>query len=107
MMDKYSRLADVILLLEAEMRRQRIWSLEPPQKHQLESIQPFCVDTLNFQQWLQFIFLPRMKEILENGQQLPSCSDIASMANESFKKTIDGSETIVKLLVECEQIIKA
>lgn len=103
--NKYHQLADVLLMLEADLRRQQLWSKEQPAEHLLSSIQPFCVDTLSFQQWLQFIFLARMKEVIENGQQLPSCCDIAPMASESFKLIKQQTDTVVNLLIECDQII--
>ena len=103
--NKYHQIADVLLMLEVELRRQLLWSKEQPAEHLLSSIQPFCVDTLSFQQWLQFIFLPCMKDIIENGRQLPSCSDIAPMAAESFKLIKQQTDTVVNLLIECDQII--
>jgi|TARA_R110002095_G_scaffold118554_1_gene103293 uncharacterized protein YqcC (DUF446 family) len=105
MANKYHRLADVLLALEVELRRQQLWAMERPNDELLNSIQPFCVDTLSFQQWLQFIFLPRMKDIIESGQQLPSCCDIAPMAAESFELIKQQTDTVVNLLIECDQII--
>ena len=36
---------------------------------------PFCYDTLELEQWLQFIFLGRMREILGQVDALPeSCA---------------------------------
>ncbi|MBQ0724021.1 MAG: YqcC family protein [Cycloclasticus sp.] len=102
---KYHRLADVLLQIEAAMRQQSMWSEQQPERWRLESIQPFCIDTLSFQQWLQYIFLVRMKEIIETGQQLPSCCDIAPMASESFKQLEQHTDGIVHLLIECDQII--
>jgi|TARA_R110002096_G_scaffold194356_3_gene376468 uncharacterized protein YqcC (DUF446 family) len=102
---KYHQLADVLLHIEATMRQQSLWSKQQPEPWRLESIQPFCVDTLSFQQWLQFIFLVKMREIIETGQQLPSCCDIAPMALESFKQLEQQTDGIVHLLIECDQII--
>jgi uncharacterized protein YqcC (DUF446 family) len=47
---------------------------------QRSSPEPFSVDTLSFEQWLQWIFLPRMKQIIENGLALPNASGILAMA---------------------------
>ena len=56
--------AQQLLLIERELRTLDMWSVEPPVPEALASVEPFCVDTLRFEQWLQWIFLPRMKAIV-------------------------------------------
>ena len=65
-------LAEQLLLIERELRLQNWWSEQPPMSEALASQQPFCVDTLAFEQWLQWIFLPRMKQLLESAAALPT-----------------------------------
>ena len=60
------------------------WQAEPPAPEALRSEQPFAIDTLNFAQWLQFIFIPRMQFLLDQQQDLPRASGIAPMAEEYF-----------------------
>ena len=60
------------------------WQAEPPAPEALRSEQPFAIDTLNFAQWLQFIFIPRMQFLLEQQQDLPRASGISPMAEEYF-----------------------
>ncbi|WP_404363442.1 YqcC family protein [Marinobacter sp.] len=84
-MNKNARVADRVLAVEAEMRRLGLWSDHPPSPASLQSSQPFCVDTLEFHEWLQFIFLPRMKVIIEEDRELPVTSGIAPMAEEAFR----------------------
>ena len=104
MSHKCHQLADILLRIEAEMRINSLWANETPSFHALDSIQPFCIDTLSFQQWLQFVFLPKMKRVLEEGLQFPSSCDIAPMASESFKQNIEQTDTLLELLIECDQI---
>ena len=73
-------LAEQLLLVERELRLSGMWSAAPPAAEALASQEPFCVDTLAFEQWLQWIFLPRMKVILEHGEALPAASGILVMA---------------------------
>lgn len=77
---RVAELADQLLLIEREMRVRSLWASSPPDARALASQEPFCVDTLSFEQWLQWIFLPRMKAILERGEALPSVSGILAMA---------------------------
>ncbi len=64
-------LAEQLLLIERELRALGVWAMEAPSLEALASQEPFCVDTLSFEQWLQWIFLPRMKTILEEGGHFP------------------------------------
>lgn len=77
-------LVDCLLEIEAELRRLEWWDSEPPCADLLASTQPFCVDTLTFEQWLQWIFLPRMKLLLEQAGELPVRSAITEMAEVTY-----------------------
>ena len=68
---------DALNALELGLRDLGLWSDVRPDPEALASTMPFCYDTLELEQWLQFIFLGRMREILEQGDQLPeSCAII-------------------------------
>lgn len=78
------RVAELLLDLEAAMRTAALWEALPPDPPALASTEPFCIDTLDFCQWLQFVFLPRMHELLDAGLQLPDKCGIAEMADVHF-----------------------
>jgi uncharacterized protein YqcC (DUF446 family) len=76
--------ADQLLLIERELRAVGLWGSESPSLERLSSVEPFCVDTLALEEWLQWIFLPRMKLIIESGADLPGASGIREMAEEAY-----------------------
>ena len=78
-------IADQLLLIERELRALGWWDDCAPSDEALASVEPFCVDTLDFSQWLQWIFLPRMKFILEQDMALPSASGILQMAEMVYQ----------------------
>lgn len=80
-----NQVADSLLALEMELRRQGLWSAEAPAPEALRSTLPFSVDTLTFVEWLQFVFIERMKVLLENDLPFPTVSGIAPMAEEYFR----------------------
>ena len=86
MHDIPERLADVLLEVEAILRRTGKWEGQPPPEGALDSSQPFCLDTLEFEQWLQWILLPSMKQILENRKPLPGRSGITEYAEECLPR---------------------
>lgn len=80
-MDKrIPQVAEYLLLIERELRALNWWGTEPPTPAQLASTAPFCVDTLSLQAWLQWVFLVRMKIIIEQGLALPGACSIQPMA---------------------------
>ena len=81
-----SALAEHLLLIERELRVQGWWQEEAPSAEALASPEPFCVDTLAFEQWLQWILLPRMKAIVEADHPLPQASGICAMAELVYRE---------------------
>jgi len=83
--------AQQLLLIERELRVLGLWRVEPPTAEALASVEPFCVDTLRFEEWLQWIFLPRMKAIVEADHPLPVVSGICAMAEMVYRDAQVGS----------------
>jgi uncharacterized protein YqcC (DUF446 family) len=50
--------------IEAKMKRIGYWQSEPLDPGQYGFQRAFAMDTMTFSQWLQFIFIPRVKEIV-------------------------------------------
>ncbi|WP_419533974.1 YqcC family protein [Endozoicomonas sp.] len=94
---------EVIVLLEAiesELRRQDVWLPMPPSVEAMASTTPFCMDTMAFSQWLQWIFVPRVRAIIDGGGSLPKGSNIKSYAEEALPlERLEGE----KLLLIIEQ----
>lgn len=65
--------------VESELRLLHCWDAEPPTLDALQSVEPFCVDTMEFYQWLQWIFLPRLYELLTSDLALPNQCSVAPM----------------------------
>jgi uncharacterized protein YqcC (DUF446 family) len=78
-------IAELLIDIEAELRQLGLWDKLPPPPGALASDQPFSIDTLTLPQWLQFIFLPTLYRLLEEGQPLPGRCGIAPMAEEYFR----------------------
>lgn len=102
---RFPAIAEHLLLIERELRVQGWWREQPPSAEDLASVEPFCVDTLDFEQWLQFIFLPRMKQILEQDLALPSASGILAMAEMVYADRAAQSAGLRVLLKEFDELI--
>ena len=80
-----TEVAELLIDIEAQLRQLGLWEKIPPPSESLASEQPFCVDTLTLPQWLQFIFLPTIYDMLEQGRALPERCSITPMAEEFFR----------------------
>ena len=97
MHDIHNRIADVLLEVEATLRVHGLWDdATRPAGNALASTQPFCLDTLRFEQWLQWVFLPRMKRILEQSHPLPRKSGILPYAHEYLDKNDPITEGLLR-----------
>jgi uncharacterized protein YqcC (DUF446 family) len=81
---RHADLAALLRELEGAMHGAALWDALPPSPAALESVEPFCVDTLSLPQWLQWIFLPRMRALLDARAALPAKCGIAAMAEVYF-----------------------
>ncbi|MCL7461995.1 YqcC family protein [Pseudomonas sp. NW5] len=77
-------IADGLLALEQQLRQLGWWSEAPPAPERLASTAPFCVDTLLFEEWLQWVFIVRMRSLLERGGPLPSSSAMQAMGEQAW-----------------------
>ncbi|WP_407315024.1 YqcC family protein [Pseudomonas sp. nanlin1] len=105
-MDKrFPELAEQLLLIERELRQQGWWQETPPSPQALASVEPFSIDTLDFDQWLQWVFLPRMKLILEQDLPLPNASGVLAMAEMVYANDAKRSQGLRALLARFDELI--
>lgn len=58
--------------IEQVMRDDKLWHATPPEAEAFESKEPFSVDTLSAEQWLQWVLVPRMYALLEAQAPMPT-----------------------------------
>jgi uncharacterized protein YqcC (DUF446 family) len=104
-MSLHIEIESLLIDIEAELRRLQQWQVEPPSPEALASTEPFCVDTLTLPQWLQFIFLPRMRALLDQQRLPPGKCGIAPLAEEYFRPLSLDSAALQRHLVEIDRLI--
>jgi uncharacterized protein YqcC (DUF446 family) len=91
--------------IEAEMRRIGIWSENAPSPEQFQSRQAFFGDTMTFEQWLQFVFLPHAREAASGTSPFPKTSSVGAYAVRQF----DGrgeAQPLGSLLSQFDELIE-
>ncbi|UZE94998.1 YqcC family protein [Alkalimarinus alittae] len=101
----HSKIANLLREIEIELRQLGLWSDKPLEPQQLMSVEPFCIDTMTFPEWVQFVFIARLKFIIAQGAELPKTSDIAPMAEEFFKVNNVNAEPLISLIKAFDQLI--
>jgi uncharacterized protein YqcC (DUF446 family) len=89
-------------LIEAEMKRIRYWQETPLRPEQMQFTKAFAVDTMTFTQWLQFIFLTRVREAAAANQP-PSGSSVSAQAVREFDGDPDA-DNLITLLSEFDAL---
>lgn len=90
--------------LERLLNQHGLWSELSPHPDALQSSAPFACDTLAFEQWLQFIFIPKMRLLLEGGDALPTKMHLAPMAEQVWG-TMPRYKKIIEMLALMDAFI--
>jgi uncharacterized protein YqcC (DUF446 family) len=91
--------------IEAEMKRTGFWSAEPLPDEAYQFHQAFAADTMAFPQWLQFIFIPNVRRVLEAKGMLSSQSTVGIRAIREFDGYEDNDVLqLVRLLNEFDKL---
>jgi len=104
-MSKHIAVAEILIDIEKELRELRLWELDSPPAEALASTQPFAIDTLNFPQWLQFIFIPRLYVMVEQRLPLPPVSGVKPMAEEYFGVLKLNSTALIFHLEQIDKLL--
>jgi uncharacterized protein YqcC (DUF446 family) len=103
--DVYESLTDMLDQLQQALQGLNEWSDKTPSPEALSSVQPFCYDTLRFPEWLQFVFIVRMRQIIAGRQSLPGACGIAPMVEEHFKSSRKDISELLRILETIDQIL--
>jgi uncharacterized protein YqcC (DUF446 family) len=86
--------------IEAEIRRVRMWQDKPLPAEAMNFQRAFGGDTMAFEQWLQFVFIPRVRSIIESRGKFPSQSEVAGQAFKEWRMWGDAqnADDLLRLL---------
>lgn len=84
--------------LQLCLQDNNLWDTAMPSQQALQSQQPFCIDTMSFEQWLRYVMIERFKLMLAEGAELPTRCHISPMAEEAYK---DSSHVDLANLMRC------
>lgn len=87
--------------IEQSMRDLALWQLTPPEAEAFASTEPFCIDSMLAEEWLQWVLLPRMHALLDANAPLPTRFAITPYFEEALK---DRQPSCLPLLVLLQRL---
>jgi uncharacterized protein YqcC (DUF446 family) len=100
--DAVAALADAV---ELELRGLGRWSEQPPPPEAFENMGAFGGNTMAFEQWIQFVLLPRIREIVRTRGRFPSGSEVGVYAVRALDGDYDA-DRLCSLLSQLDWIIE-
>jgi uncharacterized protein YqcC (DUF446 family) len=76
-MSVHQQLKQALRQLESSMETIGLWQMASPPASAFESVEPFCVDTMDIPQWLRFVFIARLDALAEARGPMPANCDVA------------------------------
>ena len=71
--------------METELKVLGCWQAMPPTPEAMSSEVPFCMDTMAFSQWLQWLFIPRVRAIVDQGGGFAKRCQYQTLCRRSVK----------------------
>lgn len=100
--DRFCQMVELLNELETVLNELGEWSCDRPLDSAFLSCQPFCYDTMTLPQWLRFVFLPRMHQLIEQRLPLPERCGITPMAKEFFSGRLVEAGPLFSVLEEID-----
>nr|WP_287858040.1 YqcC family protein [Klebsiella sp.] len=98
-MTLHHRVRERLHAIEALLRETEHWQENAPESRAFASDQPFCLDTMEPLEWLQWVLIPRMHQLLENEMPLPQNFAVASYYEMALDNAHPVREQVLAELV--------
>lgn len=104
-MDSYANAASYADRIEGELRSLGAWRSEPLPASAYQSKRAFFGDTMSFYQWLQFVLLPRVRDIIAEHGAFPAESSVGTYAVRELDG-VDEAASLIRSLCEFDDFIE-
>lgn len=91
--------------MQQEIERLDLWQTIPPSTDQFQSDVPFCMNTLSCIQWLQWVYIARLRTLIDANRALPNGAQVLPYAQESFKVEGVQSPVLLGLIAQLDKLL--
>ena len=71
------KVSNTLERIEKELDMLGLWKIQRPNISKFDSETPFCMDSMNFHEWLQFVLIERFREMIKTYGSLPIYFSVA------------------------------
>ncbi|MBJ7221910.1 MULTISPECIES: YqcC family protein [unclassified Brenneria] len=93
-----------LLDIERVLRDSPFWQELPPEAAAFASVEPFCIDTMTAEQWLQWVLLPRMHALLDGGAPLPAELSLLPYFEEALEGASSDREPVLMVIAQLDAL---
>jgi antitoxin component YwqK of YwqJK toxin-antitoxin module/uncharacterized protein YqcC (DUF446 family) len=91
--------------IEAELKRLNRWQSEPLPDSAYEDMGPFGMNSISPEQWIQFVLIPRVEEIIASRGEFPKESQVGVWALQNLAHD-NEADRLCALLGEFDELIE-
>lgn len=102
-MDIYEKAQAKIQEIQAEMKAIGLWRNDPLPPEAYNITQAFGADTMTFEQWIHFILVSRVNDVIKERGQFPNSSAVGVYATRAFDG-MDEASNLIRLLNEFDSL---
>ena len=73
----------------------------------MASTAPFACDALSFEQWLQYIFIPKMRQLIELDVPLPASMTLLPMGEQTWQCQLSQYQDLLEIIRGFDQLFVA
>jgi tRNA pseudouridine synthase C len=97
-MNKLEQMQELLAALELALLENGWWGSDAPDDAALASTEPFCVDALTFSEWLQWVYIPKMRAYMAAHGELPERSGLLAIAEEAWRGSAEDTEGLLLVM---------
>ncbi|MEH2919674.1 YqcC family protein [Samsonia erythrinae] len=94
-MSREHRVRQSLFAIERALRESPFWQVVPPEDEAFNSTEPFSLDTMRPEEWLQWVFLPRMHALLDSELALPDELSLLPYFEEALQGSPEETAAIL------------
>ncbi|EKM5064358.1 YqcC family protein [Cronobacter turicensis] len=103
-MERHQRVRQQLQRVEQVLRHHQQWQIVAPDSSAFESTQPFCMDTLEPYEWLQWVLIPRLHALLDAGAALPQAFAVAPYYEVALEASHPARDAVLVTLGELDAL---
>ncbi|WP_416380176.1 MULTISPECIES: YqcC family protein [unclassified Gilliamella] len=97
---------DQLERIEQALKKIDLWQALPPSQDAFLSQQPFALDTMKSYEWLQWIFIPRIRAIIDANSAIPPFA-LHPYFEEALKESEKNTDHLLDLIKQLDELTQS